>query len=408
MLAMSGAQDIIVIGAGVVGMATALTLADRGHRVTVIDGAEGPGLGTSFANGAQLSYAYTDALASPGVLGELPRLALGRDPAFRLRLHLDPDFLRWGLAFLRNCAIDRFQRNTIAGLALAARARDALEELTQRHALDYAQAMPGKIHLYRSAAALSGAERMAALKARYGVRQEVLDPDATVAHEPALAPIRHDIAGALHTAGEAVGDPHLFCTEAAAALRRLGGTLRFGTRVARIVEDGATPAIILTTGERIGADRVVLAAATGSVALARSLGVRLPIQPVKGYSITAPIGAATPHASITDAANRVVFARLGDRVRIAGLADLGARDTTVDGKRLAALIASARAALPGAADYGRIEMRWAGLRPMTPNSLPITRAIAPGVIANCGHGALGWTWAAGSAREVADLIGGRT
>lgn len=403
---MSRREEVIVLGAGVVGMATALTLADRGHRVTVVDSARGPGLGTSFANGAQLSFAYTDALASPGVLTQIPRILLGLDPALRFRLHLDPDFLRWSLAFLRNCSAGAFRRNTLAGLILAAESRGALQHLTERHALDYGHAVPGKIHIYRTAASFAAAEAMVALKREAGVTQTLLDPDAAVTLEPMLAPVRGEIAGALHTADEAVGDPHRFCTSAHEALLHAGGSSMFDLPIARIEANGRQPAIVTRCGSRVPADRIILAAGPGAAQIARTIGVRLPVQPMKGYSITAPAGAAAPAASITDVANRVVFARLSNRMRIAGLAELGKRDTRVEPKRLRALIDSARAALPQAADYDNIESSWAGLRPMTPDSLPITRTIAPGVIANTGHGGLGWTWAAGSAERVAQIIEG--
>lgn len=403
---MSRREEIIVLGAGVVGMATALTLADRGHRVTVVDGARGPGLGTSFANGAQLSFAYTDALASPSVLGQIPRILLGLDSALRFRLHLDPDFLRWSLAFLRNCSAGAFRRSTLAGLTLAAQSRRALAVLTERHALDYGHSVPGKIHLYRTSASFAAAEAMVALKREAGITQTLLDPDAAVALEPMLAAVRNEIVGALHTADEAVGDPHRFCTVAHEALLRAGGSSMFDLPVERIEVKGTRPTIVTRCGSRVPADRVVLAAGTAAPRLAHGLGVYLPVQPMKGYSVTAPTGAATPAASITDVANRVVFARLGNRMRIAGLAELGRRDASVDPKRLRTLVDSARAALPQAADYDNIESSWAGLRPMTPDSLPITRTIAPGVIANTGHGGLGWTWAAGSAERVAHIIEG--
>lgn len=403
---MSRREEVIVLGAGVVGMATALTLADRGHRVTVVDSARGPGLGTSFANGAQLSFAYTDALASPGVLTQIPRILLGLDSALRFRLHLDPDFLRWSLAFLCNCSAGAFRRNTLAGLILAAESRGALQHLTERHALDYGHAVPGKIHIYRTAASFAAAEAMVALKREAGVTQTLLDPDAAVTLEPMLAPVRGEIAGALHTADEAVGDPHRFCTSAHEALLHAGGSSMFDLPIARIEANGRQPAIVTRCGSRVPADRIILAAGPGAAQIARTIGVRLPVQPMKGYSITAPAGAAAPAASITDVANRVVFARLSNRMRIAGLAELGKRDTRVEPKRLRALIDSARAALPQAADYDNIESSWAGLRPMTPDSLPITRTIAPGVIANTGHGGLGWTWAAGSAERVAQIIEG--
>ncbi len=401
---MTAARDVIVLGAGVVGMAAALTLAERGHRVTVIDGAKGPGLGTSFANGAQLSYGYTDALASPSTLAQIPRVLLGLDRALRFHLRLDPDFIAWAFAFLRNGSATRFRDNTLAGLTLAARSRTALAGLAARHQLDFGHGAPGKIHLYRSQSSFDAAQEMAALKARHGVVQAILDPDGAVAAEPMLAPIRDEIVGALHTSDEEVGDPHRFCVSAHDALLRAGGSSMMGVGIDRLVVTGSRPALVTTEGVRVSADRIILAAGTGSVALARQLGVRLPIQPMKGYSITLPPGPAAPSASITDVANRVVFARIGNRMRIAGLAELGKRDTRVEPARLRVLVDSARAALPQAADYAQIESSWAGLRPMTPNSLPITRTIAPGVIAATGHGALGWTYAAGSAERIAELI----
>lgn len=401
---MTAPREVIVLGAGVVGMATALTLTERGHRVTVIDSAQGPGLGTSFANGAQLSYGYTDALASPSTLAQIPRVLLGLDRALRFHLRLDPDFIAWALAFLRNGTATRFRENTIAGLDLAARSRTALAGLAARHALDFGHGTPGKIHIYRSQASFAAAQDMAALKAAHGVSQSILDPDGAVAAEPMLAPIRDSIVGALHTRDEEVGDPHRFCVSAHDALLRAGGSSMMGTGIDRIMANGSGAALVTSDGTRVDADRIILAAGTGSTRLARQLGVRLPIQPMKGYSITLPPGPAAPSASITDVANRVVFARIGNRMRIAGLAELGKRDTRVEPARLRVLVDSARAALPQAADYDQIESSWAGLRPMTPNSLPITRTIAPGVIAATGHGALGWTYAAGSAERVAELI----
>lgn len=398
------AQDVIVVGAGVVGMATALTLSDRGHRVTVIDQADEPGRGTSFANGAQLSYSYTDALASPATLAQFPQLLIARDPAFRFHPSLDPDFLRWTLAFLRNGSARRFRRNTLEGLALAVESRHALHALARRHHIDFAHETPGKIILYRSAKSFAAARAIAADKAAAGAEHTFLDADGAVGAEPALASIAARIVGAIHTASEEVGDPYRFCIAAQTALAAEGAEVRCGVAIDRVDAAGGHPAVVMRDGSRLAADRVILCAGMASAALARTVGVRLPILPMKGYSITAAPGKAAPRVSITDAANRVVFARLGGHMRIAGLADLGRRDAGVEPDRLAALIDSARAALPDAADYDALESSWAGLRPMTPDSLPITRTIAPGVIANTGHGALGWTYAAGSAERVAAIM----
>lgn len=403
-IAKSQRQDVVVIGAGVVGMATGLTLADRGHRVTILDGADGPGRGTSFANGAQLSYAYTDALASPTTIAQIPRLLLARDPAFRLHPGLDPDFLRWSLAFLKNGSSGRYRRNTLRGLVLAIQSRQALHTLTHRHSLDYGLTTPGKVILYRSERNFEAARCIAAHKLAAGAEQVFLNADEAVAVEPMLSSLRNQIAGAIHSPSEEVGDPFQFCVGAHAAFTAAGGESRFATAIARIDTDQARPAAVTADGRRFETDCIILCSGADSAALARSLGVRLPIIPMKGYSITAPPGASAPRVSVTDAVNRVVFARLGSQMRIAGLADLGQRDTRIDPRRLAALIASARSALPEAADYDAIVSTWAGLRPMTPDSLPIIRTIAPGVIANTGHGALGWTYAAGSAERVADIL----
>lgn len=395
-----------MIGAGVVGMATALTLADRGHRVTVLDAAPEPGRGTSFANGAQLSYAYTDALASPAVRRQLPRLLIGLDPAFRLKPRLDPEFVRWGLAFLRNATADAFTRNTLAGLTLAFEARAALHAMIARHDLRFTHSTPGKLHLYRTERSFAAARAVSAVKAQVApVDQHALTAAQAVAVEPMLEAVRERIAGALHTPAEEAGDPYRFCAAVREVLTRGGHETICDVEIARI-EAGDRPQAVARDGRRWRAGGIILCAGADSPRIARTFGVRLPIQPVKGYSITAPPGSSAPRVSVTDVANRVVFCRLGERMRIAGLAELGNRDRRVDPARLAALTASARDALPQAADYGAIESSWAGLRPMTPDSLPITRAIAPGVIANTGHGALGWTFAAGSAERVARIIAG--
>jgi D-amino-acid dehydrogenase len=405
MLTNRAPRHITVIGAGVVGSATALTLAERGHHVLLMDKAAAPGLGTSFANGAQLSYAYTDALASPALRRAIPRVLLGRDPAFHVRLRLDPDFLRWCLAFLANTAESAATANTIAGLRLAARSRVALAGLAQRHGLAFDHAKPGKLIIYRSERALDAARAAVALKARHGAVQRLLTAAQTIALEPLLADNGKDIIGAVHDVGEETGDPHLFCRAAGAALAAIGGCeTRFGIAVVRLEPGRGRVVIRLSEGGALDTEAVIVCGGPETNHLTAPLGARLPIALIKGHSITAPPGPQLLGLSITDAARRIVVARLGDHVRVAGLADLGARDASVEPTRLAQLIADAQVVVPAAADYAQIKARWAGLRPVTPNSLPIIRRVAPGVIVNAGHGALGWTYAAGCAVDVADMI----
>jgi D-amino-acid dehydrogenase len=397
-------DDALVIGAGVVGVSTAYALARRGLSVAIVDRLEGPAHGTSFANGAQLSYTYTDALASARLLKRLPWLAFGVDPAFRIRKRLDPDFLRWGLAFLRNCTQERFEANTLTGLRLALKSQLALGDLLARHPLEFGHEAPGKLHLYEDAGALAEASQLAVLKAAAGAEQQIVSPSEIVTIEPALASISGRLQGAVWSPREEVGDPYLF---SAALLRcleeRYAVRASFGLSVECIVADGEGAAAYLDNGERISARHILVCAGHHAPKLVRSLGMRVPIMPVRGHSFTAPLGPEAPHVSITDTARKLVFCRLSGSLRVAGQADVGFTRTAADGRRIRALFESARASLPQAADYRQPTSVWAGLRPVTPNSLPIIERHGA-IILNVGHGALGWTYAMGSAEEAARLV----
>jgi D-amino-acid dehydrogenase len=402
---MSGRDDAIVLGAGVVGVATAYALARRGVAVTIVDRAAGPGQGTSFANGAQLSYAYSDALAGPGLLRRLPGLAIGMDPVFRLRWHADPGLLRWLLAFLRNCTAARFRENTLAMLRLTLESRLALHALLERHPLSFAHRVAGKLHVFENEAAFADARALVAAKVAAGVRQRALTPSEAIAIEPALEPSRIRMAGAIHSPEDEVGDPYLFCRALLDVLvRDYGVQVRFGIDAARIEPTGGRPRLIMSSGQAFTADTVLLCAGIGAAPLLRPLGIHLPIRPMKGYSITAAPGPLAPRVSITDVARKLVFCRLGRQMRIAGIAELGNADPTIDRKRRDTLVGSARASLPGAVDWNGPIDDWAGLRPMTPDSLPLIATVRPGLVLNLGHGALGWTVAMGSGERAAAQV----
>lgn len=402
---MTGGGDALVIGAGVVGMATAYALARRGVAVTIVERADAPAQGASFANGAQLSYVYTDALGSPGLLRQLPALLLAADPAFRLTPSADPDFLRWGLSFLRNCGGDRSDSNTLAGLRLGLESRLALHALLERHPISFGHAAPGKLHLLEGKAAMRNARRMLKLKRRGGADQVMMSPREAARFEPALAAAAPRLSGAVYSPQEEVGDPHLFCLGLLDRLQAdYGVTVRFGAPVRRLDLANGRPAVEFDGAERLAATRIVLCTGVDTPQLLNGTGIRTPIWPMKGYSITAPPGPEAPRVSITDVARKLVFCRLSGAIRIAGLADLGARDSRVNPRRLAGLVGAARASLPGAADYDAIRSSWSGLRPMTPSSLPIIRRERAGLVLNVGHGALGWTFAMGAAERTADLM----
>lgn len=406
--AAAAAPDITVVGAGVVGMATAWAAARRGLSVELVDRAEGPALGASHANGAQLSYAYTDAMAGPGLWRQIPGLLAGSDPAFRLDLAGPRAIWRWGLSLLANAGSARSRSNTLQVLGLARESQQAMGALLERHPIDFNHQVAGKLHLYFSEAALAAGARMVAIKRPHGVRQEVLDAGSARALEPALAQVE-GLRGAVYSPEEAVGDPWRFATGLLEVLRTgYAVDARFGFELASLRRSGRHWLLRARSGEELHARRVVVCTGIDSAALLRPLGIRLPLMAIKGYSLTAPCGPSAPASSITDTARKIVFCRLGDRMRVAGMADINDWDPAVEPARFEQLLALARESLPHAADYSRSSHRWAGLRPSTPSSVPIIAIARDGLTCNLGHGMLGWTLAMGSGeRAVALALGER-
>jgi D-amino-acid dehydrogenase len=400
--------DAIVLGAGIVGVTTAHALAGRGLAVCLVDRDKGPARGASFANGAQLSYAYADALAAPGLLRKLPALALGLDPLFRLKPGFDPALYGWLLSFLRNMTATRFARNTLDVLELALESQQAMDALLRAHPIAFDHAVPGKMHLHYSQASLDAAARTMALKQQRGVEQEILPAAAAIALEPALAQVE-GLAGVVHSPRDAVGDAHRFAEGLLALCRERGGVAaRFDFAVERIERrsDGEGFVLHAADGGIVAGRRLVLCAGAQGARIGRTLGLRLPVQPMKGYSFTARPGLDAPRISLTDTKRKLVFCRLGASIRVAGLAELGARSTVVAPDRSALLRRLAREAMPGAIDPDSIGEEWAGLRPMTPYCGPIIRWVDPALAINIGHGMLGWTLALGSARRLADGMPG--
>lgn len=396
--------DVVVLGAGVVGVSTAYALARRGLSVALVDQKPGPAMGASFANGAQLSYAYCDTLGNPGILRKLPGLALGTDPQFRLKPSLDPDFLRWTLQFLKSCTRGAQRKGTLATLALALESRLALHQLLARHALSFGHEIAGKMHLYFDQGALDDAMAMVHIKREHGAVQHVLGVAEARAMEPALETAQ-GLVGVIHSPGDEVGDPYRFCTELTSILETQYGVRTLFGVTARDVEF-ASDAVVVTTeqGDRIEGRTLVVALGASASGFLNKLGFRFPLQPLKGYSITAPPGAAAPRISLTDTSRKIVFCNLDGQVRIAGIAELGNWRTDIVPGRVAQLTQSARRSLPHAARYDAIGSSWAGLRPMSPSSVPSISSPRPGLVVNIGQGMLGWTLAMGSAERAAHLV----
>ena len=405
------ARHVCVVGAGVVGAATAYRLAQSGHRVTLLDAADAPATGTTWANGAQLSYSYVEPLATPAVLRKLP--AMLRDPQSPLRFRLTGEWsqLSWGLRFLAACRAATVQRSTAALLKLADLSRRDLAAAEAQDGLQFQHERSGKLVAYDSAEALEGAARQLELQRAMGCEQQLLDRQACLQREPALASQRERIAGGIWTPTEAVGDAAALTRELIVRAQSRGTALRLGCRVVGWDSDrGQVRAARLSSGERLVADAFVLANGHEAAHLARPLGLRLPIYPIKGYSITLPLRSAAlaPKVSVTDAGRKMVFAPLGGQLRVAGFAELVGRDLRLDGARIQALVDAVGEVFPGGCDLRADPRPWAGLRPATPTSRPIVgRTRRANLFLNVGHGALGLTLAMGSARVLDEALAGR-
>ena len=395
--------DIAVIGAGVVGLATAYAATRRSLSVQILDAGSGPAQGASLANGAQLSYAYTDAMAGPSLWKQTPSLMLGLDPVFRMRLMGNPAIWRWGLQLMANANMASMHRNTLATLKLALESRDAMRALLSRHNIDFSNRIAGKMHLYFTEKAAQASASMIALKRPHGIVQELLDPVAAAEIEPALANIR-GVAGVTYSPEEEIGDPHQFSVGLLDVLHReYDASAQFNFDLKDIRHDGKSWLMLAHDGRTARARKVVICAGIGSASIAKRVGIRIPLMAIKGYSFTAPCGPLAPSVSITDTSRKLVFCRLGDRMRVAGLADVNDWNPNPNPDRFAQLVALAQESMPDAVDYTRIEQPWAGLRPATPCSVPTIFSPSEGLIFNVGHGMLGWTLAMGSGERAIAL-----
>ncbi len=403
-------KHCVVIGGGVVGLTTAWALLERGYATTLIEREPDVGQGASRANGGQLSYRYVSPLADAGVPLKALRWLL--DPDGPLRFKPDGSWAQWSwlIDFLRNCRgpVNRCMTERLLALGAYSQASFARLQVEAGLAGDaIALRSPGKLVVYRKPAEFA---RVAARVSGSGVEQ-ALSHDDCVALEPALADSEATLAGGIFTPGEAVADCHAFCRELFARLvRHPGFRGRLGARVTGFERGvaGAVRAVRTDQGE-LPTDAVVLAAGLQSRALAAQLGIVLPLYPLKGYSLTAPISEAhrPPEVSVTDFEKKILYARIGAEMRVAAMVDLVGDDATIDPGRLASLQRSVRATFPRAADYDHA-IPWAGLRPATPSGAPIVGASGvPGLWLNVGHGALGFTFSFATANIVAELIAGR-
>jgi len=411
---------VIVLGAGVVGLATAYYLARDGHAVTVVDRNDGVALETSFANGAQLSYSYVAPLAGPGVLPKIPPWLLRRDSPLRFYPRLNVEQWRWLAEFVLACNARQSDLTTRRLLALSFYSRRLMAALQEAEAIEFGHARNGKLVVHSDARGFAAACRLVDYQRSLGCEQTALSRNECLALEPSLAlsssRLSQRLVGGIHTPSEEVGDCYRFCVGLEHRLAALGVTLSLGITVDRLVAQGHRVTHVETSAGDLQADAFVLALGAQTPWLAAQVGVRLPVYPLKGYSLTLPVAGAAPGVSVTDFKRKVVYAPLdgpaGRQLRVAGMADIAGHSMRPDPVRVAQLVAEARAAFPAATDYAAplASMQpWTGLRPATPKGSPLLGATpVEGLYVNCGQGALGWTLALGSGRVVADAIARRT
>ncbi len=406
-------MHVIVLGAGLAGVTSAWYLRQAGHEVTVIDRQPGPALETSFANGGQLSASHPEPWANPGTPAQVLRWLGKPDAPLVFRPRADWHQWAWALRFLVECLPHRTRRNTVAIAQLALYSRNMLAQLRAETDIAYEAKRKGILHLFFEPRDFAAAGKRAELLLDFGMPAEVLDPRRCVVVEPALEDSGLALLGGLYAPADESGDAYLFTHALAARCAEIGVTFRFDTRVETLQRHGGRiAAATLLDGkgrsERVIGDAYLIALGSHSPLLLRPLDIALPIYPVKGYSITIPLaaGSSAPEVSITDESRRMVYARLGDRLRVAGTAELAGYDNVVDAGRCDAILRRARQLFPRLEAAGEIEY-WAGLRPTTPSNVPIIgRTRYENLYCNTGHGTLGWTLACGSARCIADIMNG--
>jgi D-amino-acid dehydrogenase len=406
---------ILVLGSGVVGVAAAYYLAKAGHAVTVVDRQPGPALETSFANAGEVSPGYSAPWAGPGVPLKAIKWMLMKHGPLVVRPKADPAMWLWLVRMLRNCTSARYAVNKSRMMRLAEYSRDCLRALRAETGIAYDERSQGTLQLFRTQSQVDHTGEDVAVLQRMGVPFELLDPAGCIAAEPALRHVRALIAGGLRLPEDETGDCQMFTSRLAALAEAAGVTFRFATTIERLVAGGGRIEGVATTNPSLGsalltADHYLLCLGSYSPLLAKPLGLALPVYPVKGYSITIPIGDpdGAPVSTVMDETYKVAITRLGDRIRVGGTAEVSGYGLELRASRRATLEQSVMDVFPRGGDVTKASF-WTGLRPMTPDGTPLIGPTRyPNLHLNTGHGTLGWTMACGSARVVADQLSGRS
>ena len=402
-------MKVLVLGGGVIGVASAYYLAKAGHEVELVDRQSGPALETSFANAGEVSPGYSAPWAGPGVPVKAIKWMLMQHSPLVIWPMLDPAMWRWGAMMLANCTARAYALNKSRMVPIAEYSRDCLKALRAETGIGYDERAQGTLQLFRTQKQLDGIGGDVAVLKQYGVPFEVLDRDGFCAVEPALELTRDKFVGALRLPNDETGDCFKFTKRLAEMAAELGVQFRWNTRIDALQVGGTGITGVHTDAGLLQADRVVLALGSHSPQLLKPVGIRIPVYPVKGYSITVPITDAqfAPESTIMDETHKVAVTRLGDRIRVGGTAELAGFSLNLREARRGTLEHVVTDLFPKGGDVSKAEF-WCGLRPMTPDGTPIVGATrVKNLLLATGHGTLGWTMACGTGRVIADLVSGR-
>ena len=407
-------MKVIVLGAGVIGTTAAWFLQQKGYQVTVIDRQPAAGLETSFANGGQISVSHAEPWANPAAPKKILKWLFKEDAPLLFRLRADAMQWRWGMQFLKECTPAKTRHNIVQLVNLGTYSRQTLQQLRADTGIQYDCLSKGILHFYTDPSEFESALAPAELMRELGCDRRVIDRDETIRIEPALAHIHSQITGATYTAADESGDAHQFTQNLATLAAAQGVEFRYNSTIVALEADAQQ-----VTGVRIQdadglpitlhADAYLVCMGSYSPMLVKPLGIDLLIYPAKGYSATMPIRAPAlaPQVSLTDDQYKLVFSRLGNRLRIAGTAELNGYNTDLNPIRCQAITRRTLQLFPDAVDATQVQY-WTGLRPATPSNIPyIGRSKLSNLYLNTGHGTLGWTHSCGSGQAIADLIAGQ-
>ena len=411
-------MKVIVVGSGIVGTASAWFIRQEGHDVTVIERQPGPALETTFANGCQISVSHSEPWANPSAPRKILKWLGKADAPLLFRLRAEKLQWQWGLRFLSQCRPGATAYNIRQCFAMADFSQRTLRALRDEMKLEYDQSSRGIMHFYTDQAEFEASKPGAILMTSLGCPRNSIDADEVVRIEPALAPIRDKLVGGDFTPGDEHGDAKAFTDALAENARKKGVDFRFNTTAVQLLSSGKGADAKITGIEVIGpggkyetltADAYVISMGSFSAPFLKPLGINLMIYPTKGYSATYPIinEEAAPQVSLIDTEYKLVFAKLGNRLRVGGTAELNGYGRELNLSRCVALTRRTRELFPDACDYDQPNY-WSGLRPMTPSNIPyIGKTRYKNLFLNTGHGTLGWTMGCGSGRVIADIVAGR-